>query len=227
MARIKIEIVSDVVCPWCYIGHARLQKALKILAGEGNDFDVSYLPFELNPGTGPDGLDRRAHLLDKFGGEERYNALQDHVAGVASAEGIDFRMDVQKTIPNTRKAHVLLEYAATMDLQLALAEKLFRAYFTERTDLTNEDSLVNLGVDVGLEEGVIRNALSDLAASKRIRDREEEMYRLGISGVPFYIINGKHGISGAQPTDIFVQALRELRAQTENAEACRVETKDC
>lgn len=226
MAKIKIEIVSDVVCPWCYIGKVRLEKALQAV-NQGSEFEVSYLPFELNPGTAEAGLDRRTHLVDKFGGEERYNALQDHVSGIASAEGIEFQMELQKTIPNTLKAHILIDYAANHNLQQPLVEKLFRAYFSDGVDLTKDENLIALSVAVGLDREQIERIIADPEAAKRVKDREQEMYKLGISGVPFYIINGKYGISGAQPTEIFVKALNELQAQTVEAEACNVETKDC
>jgi predicted DsbA family dithiol-disulfide isomerase len=206
MTRIKIDVVSDVVCPWCYIGKRRLEKALSQLP-ENYEVEVNFLPFELNPDSPKTGRDHKAYLTDKFGGIERYEQLTDHVTNVAADEGIKFDYPKQSVIPNTFESHRLIQYAKDHDKQAAVKEALMKAYFTEGVDLSKSENLLDVAEKAGLDRGKAAAFLSSEEGVEKVRTMEALNYQRGISGVPFYIINDKYGVSGAQPSDVFLQIL--------------------
>jgi predicted DsbA family dithiol-disulfide isomerase len=225
--RIRIDIVSDVVCPWCYIGKKRLEKAMETLSGDF-DFDVSYIPFELNPGVPQSGLDQKTYLTEKFGGRERYEELVKRVTEVAAMEGIQFDYSAQQVMPNTRKSHALIAHAATKGLHVAMTEILFNAYFTSGIDLSKEENLLMAAQEAGLDEAETRNFLKDNDQLNSIAEREEEMSKLGITGVPFFIINSKYGISGAQYPETFETALRDIgKEPLLQGEVCDTNKSNC
>ena len=207
--KIKIDVVSDVVCPWCYIGKRRLEKAVAELAST-YDFDIEYHPFELNPTTPESGFNQKEYLTKKFGGEDRYTELTARVVGVAAEEGLNFDFSKQPISPNTRKAHSLIQFARGEGKQLAVKEAFMKAYFTDGIDLSKNENMVDVAVQAGLEKGKVENVLADENAPIQIALAEQELSKLGISGVPFYIINNKYGISGAQSADTFMKAFHEI-----------------
>jgi predicted DsbA family dithiol-disulfide isomerase len=227
---IKINVVSDVVCPWCYIGKRRLEKAIDKLSDK-YDFDIEYLPFELNPEMPKDGVDQKEYLSKKFGGEVRYKQITEHTASVAASEGLTFSFDRQKVSPNTRNAHRLIQLAKSYEKQGALTEAFFKAYFTDGVDLSNVDNLVAIAKSCGLNEQEVRNLLQSETGTVEVEMTERQLQQLGISGVPFYIIDSKVGISGAQPPEAFIKAFEEITLPiapgTGDAEACDVEKKNC
>src|SRR5688500_1385875 len=133
--KIKVDVISDVVCPWCYIGKRRLEKAMDKLS-DAYDFEVEYHPFELNPQMPVSGLNHKEYLVEKFGGEDRYEQLTGRVTQVAAVEGLLFDFEKQKTSPNTRKAHALIQLAREEGKQLVVMEAFFKAYFSDGIDLT-------------------------------------------------------------------------------------------
>jgi predicted DsbA family dithiol-disulfide isomerase len=201
---IKIDVVSDVVCPWCYIGKRRLEKAMQQLSSEYT-FEVEYHPFELNPDMPAQGVNQKAYLTDKFGSEDRYDQITNHTTQVAATEGLAFNFDKQNTSPNTRKAHAIVQLAKLKGKDLAVIEDLFKAYFTDGVDLTDDKNLIALAVQAGIEREDLELLLADENSLIRIAALEKEMSKLGISGVPFYIINSKYGVSGAQSSETFMQ----------------------
>jgi predicted DsbA family dithiol-disulfide isomerase len=223
---IKIDVVSDVVCPWCYIGKRRLEKAMQQLSSEYT-FEVEYHPFELNPHMPPQGINQRAYLTDKFGSEDRYEQITNHTTQVAATEGLTFNFDKQNTSPNTRKAHAIVQLAKLKGKELAVIEDLFKAYFTEGVDLSNNENLIAVAVQAGLDRESVALLLADENALKNIAVMEKEMSKLGITGVPFYIINSKYGISGAQTPETFVQVFKEAGKEVTSGEACDVDGKNC
>jgi predicted DsbA family dithiol-disulfide isomerase len=223
---IKIDVVSDVVCPWCYIGKRRLEKAMQQLSSEYT-FEVEYHPFELNPQMPAQGVNQRAYLVDKFGSEDRYEQITNHTTQVAAAEGLTFNFDKQHTSPNTRKAHAIVQLAKVKGKDLTVIEDLFKAYFTEGTDLTSDKNLIALAIQAGLDREEVELLLSDEGSMKRVADMEKEMQKLGISGVPFYIINSKYGVSGAQNPETFIQVFKEVSKEVTSGEACDVDGKNC
>ena len=211
---IKIDIVSDVVCPWCYIGKRRLEKAMDV-AGDKYTFDVTYHPFELNPGTPLSGLNQRKHLADKFGGDDRYESITGHTSGLAAQEGLVMNFDTQDVLPNTRKAHAIIFAAQSEKKQLAVTEAFFKAYFTHGVDLSKDENLVDVAVKAGLDRMVAETAIGSPAVLDSISEQEHEMQKMGIRGVPFYIFNSTYGVSGAQAPETFLKVFDELNVSTE------------
>jgi predicted DsbA family dithiol-disulfide isomerase len=225
---IKIGVVSDVVCPWCYIGKRRLEKAMHKLSDRFN-FEVEYFPFELNPKMPVSGLDQKAYLSNKFGGEERYEQITGHTSSVAAQEGLTFDFAIQKISPNTRNAHRLIQFAKENNKHLELVESLFRAYFTEGIDLSKNENLVTIAVQNGLDKEKAELFLGSETGVMEVEMVEHELQQSGITGVPFYIIDNKFGISGAQPSESFIKAFEEITSSTDVAEgeSCDVEKKNC
>ena len=229
--KIKVDIVSDVVCPWCYIGKRRLENAIGKLASE-YDFELEYHPFELNPQMPENGANQRAYLAAKFGSDERYDQITDQTTQTAATEGLAFAFDKQQVSPNTRKAHVLIQEARNAGKQLEVTEGFFKAYFTEGVDLSKDENLVSVAVQAGLPQDLAEEALANETAALQVSLAEQEMYKLGITGVPFYIINNRYGVSGAQPAETFIEAFREIvQSQevdvTSGGEACDVDGQNC
>lgn len=208
-ATIKIDVVSDVVCPWCYIGKRRLEKAVAKLSSV-YDFDIEYHPFELNPSTPETGLNQKEYLTKKFGGEDRYTELTNRVVGIAADEGLNLDFSKQLVSPNTRKAHSIIQFAREEGKQLAVKEAFMKAYFTDGVDLSKKENLISVAVQAGLDVTKVEKVLEDENAPIQIALAEQELSKLGISGVPFYIINNKHGISGAQSPETFMKAFEEI-----------------
>jgi predicted DsbA family dithiol-disulfide isomerase len=209
---IKIDVVSDIVCPWCYIGKRRLERAIETLETT-YEFEIEYHPFELNPNHPATGVDHRTFLVSKFGSEDRYQALTDHVSSIASQEDLTFNYDLQKILPNTRKAHALVQLAGQEGVQGVLVELLFKAYFTEGTDLSSNDTLLDIAAESGIDRVNAEQYLSDENSLLQVALAEQQMYKLGISGVPFFIINRKYGVSGAQTPDVFIKAFQEITTE--------------
>jgi len=147
---VKIDVVSDVVCPWCYIGKRRLEKAIDQLKDK-IDFEVEYHPFELNPDTPIEGVNHKDYLIKKFGGEARYQQLTNHVVGVAAQEGLKFNFGDDQITPNTLNAHRLIAFAKKHGKQPEMKEALMSAYFEKGVDLTQHKNLVNVAVAIGLQ----------------------------------------------------------------------------
>jgi len=229
--KIKVDIVSDVVCPWCYIGKRRLEKAIDQLRDE-YDFELEYHPFELNPEMPANGADQKAYLVKKFGSESRYEQITQQVTGVAATEGLTFDFSRQHISPNTRRAHAVIAYAREQGVQLQTVEALFKAYFTDGVNLSDKQNLIATAVAAGLDRAAVEKVIDDEHATMQVALAEQEMYKLGISGVPFYIINNKYGVSGAQNAETFIQAFREIGKAVEvpasaDGEACDIDGKNC
>lgn len=211
---IKIDVISDVVCPWCYIGKRRLEKALNKLDSEYT-FEVTYHPFELNPSIPESGVNQKQYLSQKFGGEERYEKITAHVAQVAAEEGITFNFHKQAVSPNTRTAHRIIQLAKHVNLQTEVKEAFMKAYFTDGVDLSKNESLITCATLAGMERNVVEQLLSTEMGVAEVIQAEKEIQQLGITGVPFYIINNKYGLSGAQPPEAFIEVIQ--KAALENA----------
>jgi predicted DsbA family dithiol-disulfide isomerase len=202
---VKIEIWSDVVCPWCYIGKRRLEHALREFE-HADEVEITWRSFQLNPDT-PAGtaVPTMEYLATRFGPQAK--AMTGRVAELARAEGLDLDFDTALTV-NTLDAHRLLHLANDLGIGDAAKERLLRAHFIEGADLSDRDTLVALLSEVGAEPGRIRAVLDSREYVYAVRDDIEEAERLGANGVPFFVIDRKYGISGAQPAETFLQALR-------------------
>ena len=201
----KIEIWSDVVCPWCYIGKRRLEHALREFE-HADEVEITWRSFQLNPDT-PAGtaVPTMEYLATRFGPQAK--AMTGRVAELARAEGLDLDFDTALTV-NTLDAHRLLHLANDLGIGDAAKERLLRAHFIEGADLSDRDTLVALLSEVGAEPGRVRAVLDSREYVYAVRDDIEEAERLGANGVPFFVIDRKYGISGAQPAETFLQALR-------------------
>ena len=224
---IRIDIVSDVVCPWCYIGKRRLEKAVSQLSDRYN-FELEYHPFELNPDMPAQGVNQQEYLSNKFGGPDRYEQITGHTTCVAASEGLDFHFEKQQTSPNTRNAHRLISLAREEDKQLPMVELLFKAYFTDGVDLSKNENLVDLAVEVGLDRRKVEKLLAGDEGLPEVVLAEKEMQKLGVTGVPFYIVNQTYGVSGAQTPDIFVKLIEEINAPVAlDGKVCDVDGSNC
>jgi predicted DsbA family dithiol-disulfide isomerase len=228
MQKIKVDIVSDVVCPWCYIGKRRIEGAMNELADQF-EFEVSYLPFELNPQTPKEGFNQKEYLAKKFGSEERYRELTNYVKSTAAEEGLAFDFDKQKRSPNTRDMHRIIWFAKQVGKQLAIKEAFMKAYFEEGVDLTKRENLLAISKSVGLNDEKISSLLDSEEGLAEVILEEQNNIQRGINGVPYYIINNQYGISGAQPKETFIKALTQIGKEsvTAEGEAYAVYDSDC
>jgi predicted DsbA family dithiol-disulfide isomerase len=218
---IKIDIVSDVVCPWCYVGKRRLEKAMEALRHQ-YDFKINYHPFELHPELSPGGQNQKEYLVKKFGGESRYHQLTNNVARIAQVEGLQFDFERQNVMPNTRKAHIIISGAKEFGNQAQVVEAFFNSYFNRGVDLSKDENLITVGMSAGLERILIEKWLADDSRISDIERSEKELTKLGVHAVPFFIINDRYTLSGAQPTEAFINVLEEIagKSDVEAAPSC-------
>ena len=198
---LRIEVASDVICPWCYIGKRRLAKALAILGGE-IEASVEWLPFQLNPGLPPEGLARADYRRAKFGSLERGRELDARVAREGAGEGIRFAFERMQRTPNTMAAHRLIDLAQRQHRAEPVVDALFRAYFEDARDIGDETVLT------GVAEGCGVSGWPHAANAELVAQLEESVRELGISGVPTFIFDRKSGISGAYPPEELAAAMR-------------------
>lgn len=205
---IQIEVISDVVCPWCYIGKRRMEKAIE-LASDRYDFEVRYFPFELNPHMPPEGADYKEYLCRKYGSEERFHQLTEHVRRMAAREGLQVNLHLQKTSPNTRDMHRIIMLAREENKQAQIVEEFFHAYFVEGVDLTKQENLLNIAGQTGLDTESIAQLLNSNTGKLEIEMAEKELQDLGITSVPLYVIDNRFAISGAQAVEAFSKVFEE------------------
>ena len=197
MKPLKVEIASDVVCPWCYIGKRRLEKALNLLKGEF-DVEIRWLPFQLNPAMPKEGMPRADYRKAKFGSLERSQALDARVIAEGKSEGIDFAFERIQRTPNTLAAHRLIALAEN---QSAVVDALFKAYFEEAKDIGDAEVLAEIAAKCGVK-GWPEQA-------RDVSELEEGVRELGISAVPTFIFDRKLGVSGAYPPESLAEAMRQ------------------
>ena len=197
-----IEVASDVVCPWCYIGKRRLEKALASLKGEV-EARIEWLPFQLNPGMPTGGMARADYRRQKFGSLEKGRALDARVAQEGAGEGIAFAFDRMQRTPNTVAAHRLIDLAQGQGRGDAVVDALFRAYFEEALDIGDDAVLAGIAGRAGVTGWPAQQNNED------VREKEERVRDLGISGVPTFIFDRTSGLSGAYPPEQLAQAIRE------------------
>ena len=204
----QIEIYSDVVCPWCFVGKRRLERALEI-AGYGQQAHIAWRPFQLNPTMPKEGMDRRVYLDAKFGGAEARRAIEERVAKAGEVDGIVLAFDRIERTPNTFDAHRLIWFAGQQGCQDEIAEALFHSYFTKGREIGGLTSLAEIASDCGINREDVERFLASDRAVQEVRAEEATGHRLGIRGVPYFVPNGGISISGAQPPDIFVSAFQQ------------------
>ncbi|MBW7929841.1 MAG: DsbA family oxidoreductase [Gammaproteobacteria bacterium] len=209
---ISIQIVSDIVCPWCYIGKRRLEKALAQRPGLATE--ISWFPYQLSPDMPREGKDRVEHHASIFGAE-RAGQIREKMHELGIAEGIPFDTPPGARSPNTLSAHVLMYWAsrsAGIDQNL-LAEKLFHAHHVRGEDVGSPIVLVGIASEVGMNAAEVLAALRDGTDEDTVRDLIEQARQAGVSGVPLFIFDGRHALSGAQPPETILEVLDQLASE--------------
>jgi predicted DsbA family dithiol-disulfide isomerase len=207
---LTVDIYSDVICPWCYVGKRRLEQALK--AWDGVPATIRWRPFQLNPTMPQQGMDRRQYLDAKFGGSAAAQAIYDQVSRAGAEEGIPFAFERIARTPNTFAAHRLIWLARHHDKQDEMVEMLFRQYFLEGGDIGNIETLSQAGADAGLDRAAVETFLAGDGGIEEVKAEEAVGHRVGIGGVPYFVFNGVNALSGAQPPEQFLVAFRQIEA---------------
>ena len=207
-----ITVYSDVICPWCYVGKRRLEAAL---AGPGMPGKLAFTwrPFELNPDMPAEGVERKDYRARKFG-EARSAELDRQMAKTGRELGIEFAFDRMQRTPNTRLAHRLIWEADRQRRQDGVVERLFRGYFEEGLDIGQPEVLKDIAAETGLEADGVEAALTEPQSLQAVTELEQVGYRMGIQGVPFFIVAAKYGVSGAQPPEFWAEVLPKVAAET-------------
>ena len=203
---LTVDVISDVICPWCFIGKRRLEKAI---AAQQQEVRVRWLPFQLNPAMFKEGISRREYRTKKFGSWERSLELDARVIEVGKNEGIDFAFDnIERTL-NTLDAHRLIWLADKEGVQDAVVEALFRAYFTEGRDISKRQTLIDVVAEPGLDRAKAEDVLNGGDGLEAMKEAEELSRRFRVEGVPYFIIDGRITLSGAQQPDAILDAFRQ------------------
>ncbi len=205
---LNIDVYSDVICPWCFIGKHRLEKALALVE-DRFEARVTWHPFVLNPDMPKEGLDRKQYRSAKFGSWENSLALDEQVKQAGEREGISFRHDLMEKTPNTYAAHKLILLAGSEGMQEKVADAVFNGYFVEGKDVGNRETLVEIAAAVGMDVEKVKNFLESEESTNAISEAEAEARRLRINGVPNFIINDRVSFSGAQSVDTFIRAFEQ------------------
>jgi predicted DsbA family dithiol-disulfide isomerase len=206
----QIDIYSDIVCPWCYVGKRRLERALTSVGG---DIHVTWRPFQLNPTMALDGMDRTTYLKGKFGSLEVFGRMKEQLLAAGAEEGIPFAFERIQRTPNTFTAHRLVWYAAGHGQQDEVVEALFRSYFVEGKNIGDVKTLAHAAAEAGLDRTEIEHFLASEKGVVEVKAEEAVGRRLGIRGVPYFVLNDRVAISGAQPPDIIVSAIQQTEKQ--------------
>jgi len=210
--KLSIDVISDPVCPWCFVGKRRLESALSQLPEL--DITVRWHPFQLNPDMPREGRNRQEYYREKFG-EERAEMMLSGLKDTGADEGISFGRDAEAMAPNTLSAHVLMHWASVdenVDAN-ALAEKIFSAHHEACENIGDHQVLARIAGEVGMDEERVATQLAAGADEGAVQESIAHSVQLGVSGVPFFVVNGKYGISGAQPPESLVSAFGQIAAE--------------
>ncbi len=207
---VSVDVVSDVVCPWCFIGQKRLDKAIAQLGDL--DVEVRWRPYQLDPTIPPEGMDRKRYMLDKFGSEERIRQIHARVEALGEAEGIDFAFDAIKVAPNTLDAHRVIRWAGTAGeaVQNKLVDELFSRYFERGENTGDAGVLIEAARAAGMDTAVVETLLPTDADAEAVRAEINTAARMGITGVPCFLLEGKYAVMGAQDTGVLADAIRQI-----------------
>jgi predicted DsbA family dithiol-disulfide isomerase len=205
---LDLMVIVDVICPWCYVGKRRMEKALTLLDTDAA-VRLSWLPFELNPGMPKEGIERREYRIRKFGSWERSLQLDAQLKEVGVQEGLSIRYDLQSRTPNTFNAHRLIRQAAMGGSQTAFVEALFKAYFTEGRDIGNAETLADIAAENGMDRAQALAFLNSDELGDQVRQYEDAAHNAGITGVPAFVANRRPVLMGAHPPETIAAALRD------------------
>jgi predicted DsbA family dithiol-disulfide isomerase len=221
--EITVDVVSDVVCPWCFIGQKRLDKA--IAAVGGTQVHVRWRPFQLDPTIPPEGKDRRDYMLAKFGSEERIREIHARIEPIGEAEGISFAFEAIKVAPNTLDAHRLIRWAGAAGeaVQNRLVRRLFQLNFEQAANIGDHSVLAEAAREAGMDASVVATLLPTDADLEAVRTEIATASRMGISGVPCFLIEAKYAVMGAQDVDTLADAIRQVSNAKARGESTPVE----
>lgn len=210
-AAIRLDIFSDPVCPWCYVGKANLDRALG--AHPDHPFQVQWHPFQLNPDMPAEGVAKRAYLEQKFGGKARVDAIHERLREVSRAAGVDLDPDKPQRMPNTLNAHRLIHWAGIEGVQQAVVDALMRAYWTEGRDIGDLDTLAAIAGENGMDRAATLRLLQSDADADDIQARDQDARQKGVNAVPTFLIAQQYVVSGAQPPETWEKVIAELTGQ--------------
>jgi len=213
---VKLDIISDPICPWCYIGKTLLDKALA--ERPDHPFTLEWHPFQLNPDMPAEGMDRREYLEAKFGGREGAVRAYAPVVQRAEAAGLKIDFEAMKRTPNTLDAHRLLHWAGIEGKQDECAMTLFRAYFEEGRDIGDHEVLSDISDGLGMDAAVVQKLLKSDADRADIINRDKQFREMGVSAVPTFIVNGQHAVPGCQDSALWLQVIDDITAKIAKAE---------
>ena len=210
---LTIDIVSDVVCPWCYIGKRKLEAALALPhAADLPPVELRWHPFQLNPDLAAEGVSRKQYLEDKFGGPQRAAEIYERVRAAGLGAGLELNIDGITLQPNTLAAHALIAFGQQQGMGNDVKERLLKAYFVENRFIGSVEVLVEIASEAGLDADAARAWLNDPAQLKAVRSADAQARSMGIGGVPFFIFNQKIAVSGAQDPATLLDAMRQAVA---------------
>lgn len=205
---VPLDIISDPICPWCYIGKVRLDQA--IAAAGRNPFDIRWRMFRLNPDMPPEGMDRAEYLAAKFGGAENAAQVYERVRREAAASGLELRLERIARTPNTLDAHRLIRWAGSTGDQSAVVSELFHRYFEAGEDISDHAVLLDVAETAGMEREVVERLLAGDADRAELEAEEQAARQMGVTGVPCFIIGGRYVVQGAQPTETWMRIIEEI-----------------
>ena len=208
---ISLDILSDPICPWCYIGKTHLDKALATIPD--HPFVIQWHPFQLNPDMPAEGMDRRAYLEAKFGGKDGAVRAYAPVVESAKAAGLSINFEGMARTPNTLDAHRLIHWAGIEHKQTEMVDALFTAYFVEARDIGDAEVLADIADSIGMDASVVARLLATDADRDDIVNRDRHSREMGVTSVPTFIVAGKHAVPGAQPPELWQKVIRELQTQ--------------
>jgi predicted DsbA family dithiol-disulfide isomerase len=214
---IRLDIFSDPICPWCYIGKASLDRALESHAD--HPFEIEWHPFQLNPDMPPEGADRRDYLEARFGGKQNAVAIYARVSAAAEAAGVTINFETMNRVPNTLDAHRLIHWAGLEGRQTAMVSTLFRAYFRDGKDIGDKTTLAALAGEAGLDAALAARLLATESDRADIAARDAHARQRGVNSVPTFVIANQYVLSGAQPVALWGQVIEELAAKGSTSDA--------
>jgi len=224
-ACVPLYIFSDPICPWCYIGKARLDKALA--ARPDHPFRIEWHPFQLNPTMPAEGMDRRAYMEAKFGGQKGAVSAYQPIVDAAEAEGLDFDLAAIKRTPNTLNAHRLIHWAALEHVQPFVVARLFKAYFAEGRDIGNNDVLADIAEEAGIGRDVALRLLATDADRDDILARDQDARDKGCTSVPTFVVSGLQVVPGAQSTALWERVIEDIAKQEDQGSHFTTLQKPC
>jgi predicted DsbA family dithiol-disulfide isomerase len=226
---LQIDIVSDVACPWCYIGKKHLEKALESF--DSQPVEITWHPYQLDPLIPTEGVSRDDYFTKKFGNIDQIKQIFQRVSGVGEKAGITFNFDKMTKAVNTISLHKMLHIAREEGMQIELEERFFKAYFTDGVDFSEKELLITFMQEFGWNRAKTESILANEEITYHVSQEIKHFQGLGVSGVPFFILNNKYGISGAQPINVFLDTLNKVAAEMQHVgavgEVCAVEGKNC